>query len=272
MSGTSEVSGASVRDIGVIGVIGVGEIAEAIVTGLLRPESPLQLRSVHLSPRSRARAERLAQADPRVRVEQDNQAVADAADVVLLSVLPQQVTEVLTGLRLRPGTVLVSALAGVDHETLEPLVGPEVEVVRAVPLPPVRHGVGTTAIYPDHPSVRTLFDALGGTVAPADVAAYSAVSAISSTMSTHVAIIGELVAWGRAHGLDEESAEKFVRGYYLGLDTSVARSDLAGEDLVEAHETPGGLNEQVRTTWLTPQVRASLRETLDAVYARVNPS
>lgn len=255
-----------------LGVIGVGEIAEAVVTGLLRRESPLRIEWIHLSPRGRDRADRLARADLRVRVEADNQAVADAADVVLLSVLPDQAAAVLDGLRLRPGTLLVSALAGVDHETLEPLVGPGVEVVRAVPLPAVRHGVGTTAIYPDHPTARALFDALGGTVAPADVAAYSAISAITSTMSTHVALLTEITAWGRAHGLDEQTAERFVRGYFLGLDTGVARSDLAGEELVRSYETPGGLNEQVRTTWLSDEARVGLRSALDAVYARVRPS
>lgn len=263
------MSGAGV---GRLGVVGVGEIAEAIVTGLLRPQSTAELAGIHLSPRSRDRAERLAQASPLVRVEADNQAVADAADVVLLSVLPGQAAEVLESMRLRPGTVLLSAVAGLDHATLQPLVGPDVTVVRAVPLPAVRHGAGTTAIYPDHPGVRALFDALGGTVAPGEEAAYSAVSAITSTMSTHVAIINELIAWGRAHGLEEETAERFVRGYYLGLDTSVVHSDLDGEELVGAHETPGGLNEQVRTTWLTPQAREGLRAALDAIYARVQPS
>lgn len=252
-----------------LGVIGVGEIAEAIVTGLLRPQSPLELGTVHLSPRGRERSARLARADARVRVEADNQAVADATDVVVLSVLPDQAAEVLTGLRLRPGTLLISALAGVDHDTLEPLAGPGVEVVRAIPLPAVRHGVGTTAIHPDHPTARALFDALGGTVAPADVAAYSAISAITSTMSTHVALLTELTAWGREHGLEEETAERFVRGYFLGLDTGVVRSGLVGEELVAAYETPGGLNEQLRTTWLTAEARAGLRAALDAVYARV---
>lgn len=260
------------ESVGALGVVGVGEIAEAIVAGLLRPECPLQLGSIHLSPRSRDRAQRLAQADPRVRVEADNQAVADAADMVLLSVLPDQAAEVLGRIRLRHGTVLLSALAGVDHATLETLAGPGVAVVRVVPLPPVRHGAGTTAIFPDHPTVRALFDALGGTVAPGDEGSISAVSAITSTMSTHVAIMTEIVAWGRAHGLAEETADRFVRGYLVGLATGVAHSPLAGEELVTAHETAGGLNEQVRTTWLTAVARDGLREALDAVYARVQPS
>lgn len=261
------MTGAMIRR---LGVIGVGEIAEAIVAGLLRPGSPLQLESVHLSPRGRARSARLAHAYPLARVEADNQAVADAADLLLLCVLPEQAAEVLSGLRLRPGTVLVSAVAGVDHTSIEPLVGPGVEVVRAVPLPAVRVAAGTTAILPDHAVVRALFDALGGTVPVPDAAAFDAVSAITSTMSTHVAIMSEVVAWARAHGLGEETAERFVRGYYLGLDTGVVQSELTGEELVAAHETPGGLNEQVRTTWLTAEARAGLRAALDAVYARVH--
>lgn len=258
--------------IGHLGVIGVGEIAEAVVTGLLRPDSPWQPQAIHLSQRSRVRSDRLAQAYPLVRVEADNQTVADTADVLLLSVLPSQVADVLTGVRLRAGTVLVSALAGVDHSILEPLVGVDVEVVRAVPLPPVRVGAGTTAIFPDHPTVRTLFDALGRAVPVSDTAALDAVSAITSTMSTHVAIMSEVVGWATTSGLDEQTAERFVRGYYLGLNTGVAQSELASEELIAAHETVGGLNEQVRTTWLTSEARAGLRDALDAVYVRVHPS
>jgi pyrroline-5-carboxylate reductase len=79
------------------GVIGVGRIAEAIVTGLCDgvAESP----DVLLSPRNAEIAEGLARRYDTVTGAAGNHAVVDGAPVVLLCVRPQSAAEVLGELR-----------------------------------------------------------------------------------------------------------------------------------------------------------------------------
>ena len=69
-----------------IGFIGVGEIAEAIIEGLAAGEDPPR---VVASPRGRERSASLADRFPSlVTVAASNQDVVDAADTVVLAVLP----------------------------------------------------------------------------------------------------------------------------------------------------------------------------------------
>src|SRR3954454_22697619 len=64
-----------------LGIVGVGAIAEAIITGLCGEDT---LTSIHLSPRSGPRARRLAARYPSVQVADTNQTVVERADIVLL--------------------------------------------------------------------------------------------------------------------------------------------------------------------------------------------
>lgn len=89
------------------GVLGVGTLAEAIVTGLC--EDVAEPPTIALSPRSASRSEALAERFTTVRVEPDNQAVVDASDVVIVSVRPQDATQVLESLSFRTEQSVVSA-------------------------------------------------------------------------------------------------------------------------------------------------------------------
>src|ERR687895_371476 len=60
-----------------VGIVGVGAIAEAIVTGLCERESTPT--AIHLSPRSVGRASRLATRYPSVHVADSNQTVLERA-------------------------------------------------------------------------------------------------------------------------------------------------------------------------------------------------
>ena len=82
------------------GVIGVGSIAAAMVVGWC--DGVVDAPEVVLSPRNAERSAELAARFDSVRVATDNQAVVDAADVVVVCLLPGNAVEVLSGLRFRP--------------------------------------------------------------------------------------------------------------------------------------------------------------------------
>lgn len=70
------------------GIIGVGAIATAIVTGLC--EHAADAPAIILSPRNASRAADLAARFPTVRVARSNQEVIDGSSVVLLCLRPQE--------------------------------------------------------------------------------------------------------------------------------------------------------------------------------------
>jgi pyrroline-5-carboxylate reductase len=70
------------------GIIGVGSIAAAIVTGLC--EQAQDAPSIVLSPRNASRAADLAARFPTVHVAQSNQDVIDGSSVLILCLRPQE--------------------------------------------------------------------------------------------------------------------------------------------------------------------------------------
>ena len=132
----------------VYGIIGVGAIAAAIVRGLCRDADPAP--AILLSPRNATLARDLAAEFPSVTVAASNQAVVDGASLVVLSVRPQDAGTVLPELRFREAQSIVSVMAGVPLDTLNPLVAPALDISRAVPLPAVERREGATPDLPGH--------------------------------------------------------------------------------------------------------------------------
>ena len=251
-----------------IGFIGVGEIASAMVEGLAASEAKTDL-EIFLSPRNAERASRLASSLESATICQSNQDVVDRSDLIVLAVLPQQTETVLDELDIPAGKILVSAVAGVPTEVLEAHLSHSPTIVRIIPLPAVRERKGVTAMYPANEAVEDLLDRLGGSVTAADETMFSTLSAVTATMSTHFAFLQTITAWLVDRGWDQADADHFIRGQFVGLGTTLAQTDEPIDNLVAAHETPGGLNEMLNNEWMDEANRAALASSLDRVFARV---
>jgi pyrroline-5-carboxylate reductase len=214
-----------------VGIVGVGAIAEAMVTGLCEGEE--RPTPIHLSPRSAVRASRLAARYPSVHVADSNQSVVERADLVLLCVRPQDAHAALSDLDFRRQQAVVSVMAGVPIEALRALLAPAEVIVRAIPLPAVARRAGLTAIHPPHELARAIFDPLGGVVAVDDEHAFDALSASTATIAAHLAYLDTISRWLADRGIPRTEATQYVRAVFGGL---------AGT--VDEYATPGGTNEQ----------------------------
>jgi pyrroline-5-carboxylate reductase len=110
------------------GVIGVGAIGAAIVTGLC--ENVDDAPKILVSPRNAGITAALAQRFATVDVAADNQAVVDGAPVVIVCVRPHVAQTVLAELRFPADRIVISAIAGVPVPTLRRLVAPATDVAR----------------------------------------------------------------------------------------------------------------------------------------------
>ena len=103
-----------------VGIIGVGHLAGYLVEGLYRARPALE---IVLSPRNAHRSARLADRFG-ATVATSNQAVADTADLLILSTRPGDAVAVCTEVTFRPGQTVVSVAAGLPLDTLRPAVAP----------------------------------------------------------------------------------------------------------------------------------------------------
>jgi pyrroline-5-carboxylate reductase len=251
------------------GVLGVGAIATAIVTGLC--DGVADAPPVVLSPRNAARAAGLAASFPSVRVASGNQAVVDASDVLIICLLPGDAPDVLAGLDFRADQAVVSAVAGLSAARLAGLVAPATDVARSIPLPTVATRGGTTPVHPATCAVTEVFDRLGRTVVVDDETAFESMAAASATVAAHFRYLGTIADWLVDHGIPEAGARGYVADTFAALADELRSPGQDFAALARVHTTPGGLNEQFARGLDEAGVHDAVRAGLDALLARITP-
>ena len=224
------------------GIIGVGAIGAAIVTGLC--EGVQDAPQIVLSPRNASRAAELASRFPTIRIARSNQEVVDGSSVVLLCIRPQEARSVLPQLKFSSEQAIVSMMAGIPIETLTGLLAPARSIARAIPLPAVAAREGATPIFPTTEAAKTLFDRLGSAIEIATERAFDATSASTATISAHFAYLDAICQWLIAQGVTETAARRQVAATFAGLAAQLHGQAPDFGEAARDHATRGGTNEQ----------------------------
>ncbi|MDP5314461.1 NAD(P)-binding domain-containing protein [Streptomyces poriferorum] len=246
-----------------IGIIGVGEIGRALVEGLCGTGGPAP--EVFLSPRGARTAAGLSERYGSVHVCVDNQQVVERAELIVVAVRRQDRHEALDGLRVDGSKVVVNVMAGVPDDELRDLLATDAPLVRAIPLPSVRERRSVTVTYPSHPVVDACFGQLGGALPVADEAAFDVFSALTGTLTTHYAYLAALTSWATGHGIPADDAEHYVRDLFQAMGSALGDGSRSLQRLAADHETSGGNNERIRTTWFDRANTATLESALDGL-------
>lgn len=250
-----------------LGFIGCGTITAAIVTGL---NSSGYEEAIVVSPRNAEVAAGLERRFANVTVAATNQAVLDACDTAVLAVRPQILAAVIAELRFRPDHQVISLVAMTSLAYLRAATAPAAAVTRAVPMPMVARRQGPTAIYPATPVARRIFDALGSTIELTDEKLFDAFTAETALMASYFRFADTAAKWLTGQGVGAEQADRYVRQLFSGLaGTAMASPGRSLGELVQEHQTRGGINEQVRTHLDGKGMFSELASALDAVKARL---
>jgi pyrroline-5-carboxylate reductase len=191
-----------------------------------------------------------------IAVTTDNREAVRAADVILLTVKPQTVAEVLQEIAPEIGaqTLLVSVAASVPTSYLEQQLAAasggkhnEVPVVRAMPNTPAAVGCGMTAICPGNHAgpghleiARSMFDAVGRTIV-LDEKHMDAVTGLSASGPAFAYIILESLAEaGVKVGLPRDVATLLAAQTMKGSASVVLETGDHPALLKDAVTTPAG--------------------------------
>jgi pyrroline-5-carboxylate reductase len=230
-----------------IGFIGAGNMAEAMIRGLVRGGHVPAHRIAASAPR-RERLDELA-ARYGIVTTLDNRETARGASLAVLSVKPQILDKVLreVGEVLRPGTLVVSIAAGVDTEAIEGAVADGVRVVRAMPNTPALVGAGATAISPgrhaseaDLAAAKAMFDAVGITVV-LDEHHLDAVTGLSGSGPAYIFLILEALSdAGVKVGLSRRNAQLLAAQTVMGSAKMLLETEEHVGRLKDMVTSPGG--------------------------------
>jgi pyrroline-5-carboxylate reductase len=252
------------------GVLGVGALASAIVTGLC--EGIADPPRILLSPRNQDTSAELATRFPTVEVAADNQAVLDRSALVIVT-LRRVHADLLGDLTWRADHVVVSATAGLPLTDLTGMVAPAGRVARAVPMPAVATRSSRTPVHPPLAPVLELFEGLGGTMPIDDGDEFDAIFTAMGTVAPFFEYLRVLSDFLVGHGLASPDANQIVAGVFTGLldQLGTQESPDFGE-LVKEHATPGGGNEQLTGLMRGAGVFDEMTRAVDEVHRRLTGS
>ena len=237
-----------------LAVLGVGKLGGILLRAYLK-EGLFSTNRIAATVRHAERASALTQ-ELGVPVSTDNPKAVRGADIILLTIKPQTVAEVLREIALEIGsqTLLVSVAASVPTSYVEQQLAAagggkhnEVAVVRAMPNTPAAVGCGMTALCrgnhakPDHLEVaRRMFDAVGRTVV-LDEKHMDAVTGLSASGPAFAYIILESLAEGGVKvGLPRDIATLLAAQTMKGAASVVLETGDHPALLKDAVTTPAG--------------------------------
>lgn len=231
-----------------IGFIGAGNMARAIISGLLAKKAiaPTDIvlhggQPLHYEPyAAKIGAKALA----------SNQAVAETADIVFLAVSPKLGEPILQaiGSTLKKRHVpVVSMLTGVSVATLEEALGSHDQpVLRIMPNVNVAINAGMIA-YAANDAVAgqldgllDLLNVLGKTMSLPDEQFSTFVALAGSSPAFIYLFIDSLARAGVKYGLEKDQATAIAAQAVMGSAKNVLASDQSPFDLIDQVSSPGG--------------------------------
>ena len=258
-----------------IAFVGAGAMGEAMMKGLLHQKL--------------VKAENIIAADPhQVRLEQlaasygihctaDNVAAARQADVLVLSIKPQVMDEVLSELRgqLHGIHLIVSIVAGVTLKTIaDSLLN--ARVVRSMPNTPGQIGQGIT-VWTAAPDVadeqrkqaEMLLGALGEQIYLGDEGFLDMATALSGSGPAYVFMFMEAMIDAGVHmGFSRRVAERLVSQTIMGSVIYARQSGLHPAQLRNQVTSPGGTTAEALHEMEKGGLRKVLSEGIWAAYRR----
>ena len=227
-----------------LGILGIGHLATYTVTGLRRSGDQ---RKIILSPRNAELAKALAK-QFNCEVAENNQAVIDHSDVILLAVRPFQLNDLLANLHFPKDKVVVSAAAGVSLSQLREKGDLPKKLALILPGVAAENSKGFVPIYPEIPEVKSIADSLGNTISLKEEAQYDEAAAMACLNGWMYRFFDEQVKWLCKQGIDSENARQIVlhntlgaAHYALGRPTQ-SLAELTGEIGKEGTYTKLGID------------------------------
>ena len=260
-----------------LGILGAGNMAEAIVRGILKASrlSPDQIIAADVSPARR----QLFQDQLKIKTVEDNLEVARQSRVVLLSVKPQQSQAVLQGIGsvLAPDALVISIMAGISTRFMETSLGggKKWRIVRTMPNTPMLVGEGVVGIaagahatVEDLSLTRQLFDAAADVVEISEDK-IDAVTAVSGSGPAYFFfLVEQMIKAGTELGLSGEQAKALATKTALGAARMMIDSPDSPEELRRKVTSPGGTTQAAITYMETQGLPAIVVDALKSAEKR----
>lgn len=258
-----------------IAVIGGGKMGGALIEGMISG-GLVQPEALMVSDTDGVRLQEIGRSFG-VAVTCDNREAAAAADVILLAVKPQNMTEVLAVMAgaIPPSALVISIAAGIAASFIEERLQPGARVIRVMPNMPALIGEGAAALAcgahateADLKLARCIFDSVGISVeVPEEL--MDAVTGLSGSGPGYGFLIIEAFAEaGVRMGLSPETSLRLISQSLLGTAKLCLLNEKPPAELRAMVTSPGGTTLAGLKVLEARRVREALIEAVAAATRR----
>ena len=252
----------------IIGIIGGGNMGEALVKGLYAKHS------VHVCETNEARVKYL-KAKYKGIVLGDLKVVQDAS-VIILAIKPQDMEGLLKQIPVGKNTVFISIAAGLTTKFFEKHLGGKLRLVRAMPNMPALIGEGITGICAGQYAKSTdlklaemLLSSIGQTVIVKE-SMIDAVTAVSGSGPAYVFLfVEQWISAAVSLGFSQEEARQLVYKTLLGSAHLLEKSEFDAATLRAKVTSKGGTTQAAMDVYFKGNAFGKLmKEALNAAKMR----
>ena len=257
-----------------IAFIGPGVMAEAMIAGLLHKKLSKPENIIASGPRE----ERGSDLSKKYNIQSstDNAAAASHADVVVLSVKPQRLSEVMKGLyKIKPEALVLSIVAGASIQKISKTLKHQA-VVRSMPNTPGQIGEGIT-VWTASPRTsdeqremaRYILGALGEEVFVEDESYLDMATALSGSGPAYVFLFTEALIDAGVHlGFPRRIAEQLVLQTIKGSVAYYHHAERHPATLRNQVTSPGGTSAEALYYLEKAGFRTAISRAIWAAYQR----
>jgi pyrroline-5-carboxylate reductase len=259
-----------------IGFLGAGNIAEAIIKGILKAKKFLP-ENILISD---IREERLKYLTKLCKVKsvKNNTELVEKSKIIVIAVKPKDIDNALFDLKnsIKKHNLLISIAAGISTGYIEKFIDKNVPLIRIMPNTPALVCSGVSAIsagrYAKNSDIKIAKDIFQsvGKVIEVDEKLMDVVTAISGSGPAYIFLFMEsLVESAIKFGLKKEDAKVLVFNTFLGAVRMVLELNEEPKDLREKVTSPGGTTMAALKVFEDKNFKRIIEE---AVFAAVNRS
>jgi len=252
-----------------LGFIGTGKIASSVITGICN--SKIKYKKIFISARNKKIAFSLKKKFNKILIEKTNQEIVNKSDWVFLSVTPDVGKKIIKDLKFRSNQKVISFISTITLSQLKKMIKKKVDIIRAIPLPPISLKKGPVPICPPNKKVKNFFDKIGSTVEIKNEKLSINFWSTSGMMASYYEVLKIMSDWLVKRGIKRMDAQKYITSLFLALsEDAVINSKKDLKYLVKESQTPKGLNEQGLKGMTKKGVYKSIIKTLDNIHKRLN--
>jgi pyrroline-5-carboxylate reductase len=252
-----------------LGFIGTGKIASSVITGICN--SSIIYKNIIVSPRNKKIANNLKKKFKKIKIAKNNQEIINNSDWVFLSVTPTVGEKIIKDLKFRSNQKVISFISTITLSQLKKMIKKKIDIVRAIPLPPISLKEGPVPICPPNKKVKAFFNKLGSTVEIKNEKLSINFWSTSGLMASYYNMLDTISVWLNKKGVKKLDAQKYVTSLFLALSKdAVINSTKDLKLLIKESQTPKGLNEQGLKEMIKKDVYKSLVSTLNSIHKRLD--